>query len=191
LAGGDRPAQLDYGPRPASVVVPARRYCATCGFRRSRYGAISRRSCTVLRVTSSGRFVSFTQARPNGGSRRISPVAECPDQGPLTEPAADAPPRGWGLLFMPLKRPCRRDRGTPRSHGFGSFPVRVAAGASAREAAVRTGRTANGSADLGFPGMKFCPVYRECASLLTITSAWFRQASKAEWSGSPSSRARF
>jgi hypothetical protein len=102
----------------------------------------------------------FTQARPNGGSRRISPVAECPDQGPLTEPAADAPPRGWGLLFMPLKRPCRRDRGTPRSHGFGSFPVRVAAGASAREAAVRTGRTANGSADLGFPGMKFCPVYR-------------------------------
>ena len=33
--------------------------------------------------------------------RRISPVAECLDQSPLTEPAADARPRGWGLLFMP------------------------------------------------------------------------------------------
>src|SRR6516225_11767414 len=38
---------------------------------------------------------------------RISPVAECPDQGPLTEPAADARPRGWGLIFLPhSSHPC-------------------------------------------------------------------------------------
>src|SRR5215469_15862921 len=35
---------------------------------------------------------------------RISPVAECPDQGPLTEPAADARARGWGLLLLPHLR---------------------------------------------------------------------------------------
>jgi hypothetical protein len=99
LAGGDRPAQLDYGPRPASVVVPARRYCATCGFRRSRYGAISRRSCTVLRVTSSGRFVSFTQARPNGGSRRNPVVAARFDEGPLHHPICG--PCARILLVLP------------------------------------------------------------------------------------------
>src|SRR4029077_5182323 len=32
---------------------------------------------------------------------RISSVAECPDQGPVTEPTADARPRGRGLLFLP------------------------------------------------------------------------------------------
>ena len=41
----------------------------------------------------------------NVGCRRISPIAERPDQGRLTEPAADARPLGWGLLFMPLCRP--------------------------------------------------------------------------------------
>ena len=42
----------------------------------------------------------------NGRYRRISPVAECPDQGPLTEPAADARPWGWGLLFLPQSGHC-------------------------------------------------------------------------------------
>src|SRR5580704_9057520 len=41
----------------------------------------------------------------NDNSGRVRSVAECPDQGPLTEPAADAPPRGWGLFFMPQSGP--------------------------------------------------------------------------------------
>ena len=44
----------------------------------------------------------------NGSLRRTSPVAECPDQGPLTEPGADARARGWGLLFLPHSRPSRQ-----------------------------------------------------------------------------------
>ena len=43
----------------------------------------------------------------------FSPVAERPDQGPLTEPAADARPRGRRLLFLP--RTGRSD-----GSGFGS-----------------------------------------------------------------------
>ena len=43
----------------------------------------------------------LSQLDRNGPYRRISPVAECLDQSPLTEPAADARPLGWGLLFMP------------------------------------------------------------------------------------------
>src|SRR6516165_3711773 len=53
----------------------------------------------------------------NDRCRRISPVAECPDQGPLTEPAADARPRGWGLLFMPPNRPSGS-----REHGGSLLP---------------------------------------------------------------------
>ena len=41
---------------------------------------------------------------PYPDHRRISLLAECPDQGPLTEPAADARPRGRGLLFLPRSR---------------------------------------------------------------------------------------
>ena len=46
----------------------------------------------------------FDPWQANGRKRRILPVAECPDQGPVTEPAADARPRGWELLFLPLSR---------------------------------------------------------------------------------------
>src|SRR5215831_20570078 len=46
-------------------------------------------------------------------NRRISPVAECPDQGPLTEPPADARSRGWELLFLPHTGPKRRHQPIP------------------------------------------------------------------------------
>src|SRR5215471_21241068 len=46
------------------------------------------------------------------GLRRIVVVAECPEQGPLTEPAADARSRGWELLFLPRSRPSRQQRGS-------------------------------------------------------------------------------
>ena len=47
--------------------------------------------------------------------RRILPVAECPDQGPLTEPAADARSRGWELLFLPPKETFAQDPNIYRS----------------------------------------------------------------------------
>src|SRR5215469_558652 len=50
-----------------------------------------------------GRFESDPSFRGESGNvrnRRISSVAECPDQGPLNEPAADARSRGWELLFL-------------------------------------------------------------------------------------------
>src|SRR6516162_5733795 len=48
------------------------------------------------------------EARPlSSRGVKVRSVAECPDQGPLTEPAADARPRGWGLIFLPhSSHPC-------------------------------------------------------------------------------------
>src|SRR5215472_8974172 len=42
--------------------------------------------------------IAVAKVAAYGASR---PVAERPNQGPLTEPAADARPQGWGLLFLP------------------------------------------------------------------------------------------
>jgi len=98
LAGGDRPAQLDYGPRPASVVVPARRYCATRGFRRSRYGAISRRSCTVLRVTASGRLRRFGRGPVNVGSWHVRDVTPAATRAAAIKGGADIPARSPFML---------------------------------------------------------------------------------------------
>src|SRR5215469_15118142 len=41
--------------------------------------------------------IAVAKVAAYGASR---PVVERPNQGPLTEPAADARPQGWGLLFM-------------------------------------------------------------------------------------------
>jgi len=62
-------------------------------------------------------------AGSNGRFRRISPVAPRPREGPLTEPTADAQPWPRERILMPLKRPCRRDRGTARSGGEQPFPI--------------------------------------------------------------------
>jgi hypothetical protein len=53
----------------------------------------------------------------NGRNRRVSPVAPRPREGPLNEPKAGAQPWPRERVLMPLKRPCRRDRGTARSGG--------------------------------------------------------------------------
>src|SRR5262245_17408096 len=64
--------------------------------------------------TGRGRFITrqIICLSPNGRNRRILPVAECPGQGRLTEPAADARPRGGDYSSCPTPAVCdtRRDR---------------------------------------------------------------------------------
>ena len=60
-----------------------------------------------------GRFDSFTQGRPNGGNRRISPIAVRLGEGPMSDHAADVQPerrervsdRGAGDSRTPNERP--------------------------------------------------------------------------------------
>jgi len=52
-----------------------------------------------------GRFDSFTQGRPNGGSRRVSPIAVRLGKGRLTEPTAAVHAWRPELVFMPHSRP--------------------------------------------------------------------------------------
>jgi hypothetical protein len=51
-------------------------------------------------MAASGRLEPDNHRPGSDRNRRTSPVAESPDQGPLTKPAADARPRGRGLLFL-------------------------------------------------------------------------------------------
>jgi len=53
----------------------------------------------------------------NDRSRRIFLVAALSSEGLFTEPIAGVQLRPREPPFMPLKRPCRRDRGTAQSGG--------------------------------------------------------------------------
>jgi hypothetical protein len=64
------------------------------------------------RMTANDLTCQIRHGPVNVRNRRISPVAECPDLGPLTEPAADARPRGAGITLRapkPLFPGCNAD----------------------------------------------------------------------------------
>jgi hypothetical protein len=58
-------------------------------------------------------FSVVTQVR----LRRVSPIASGRSDGPLSDHEAGGQPAQRELVVMPLKRLCRRDRGTARMGG--------------------------------------------------------------------------
>src|SRR5207244_412127 len=82
-----------------------------------------------LKALSNGK--SPARRRPHAG-RAVCNV----DFGPLSRPTTAALPGRRELVFMPLKRPCRRDRGTARSGGNPSFSICQACDAHALKAVI-------------------------------------------------------
>jgi hypothetical protein len=79
-------------------------------------------TCTTCR-SDRRRPRQFDPACADGGFRRISPVAAHSGDRLLSEHTAGTQPCRREPLFMPLKRPCRRDRRTARSGGELPFPI--------------------------------------------------------------------
>jgi hypothetical protein len=116
--------------------MAARRLALRC-HRECRLRITVSRQGEMPKVPSLGRRRSY-RIRGDGRFRRVSPVAVGPGEGPLTEPTADPRACRWELAKMPLKRPCRRDRGTARSGGLRAFAIGVVVAALAPIPDVRT-----------------------------------------------------
>ena len=71
---------------------------------------------------------SLTVVPANGGNRRIFLLAAHPGEGRFTQPTTAAQAWRPELVFMPLKRRCRCDRGTAQSGGFRPFVATAANG---------------------------------------------------------------
>ena len=67
---------------------------------------------------------------------RVSPIAARPGEGRFTQPKAATQAGRRELVFMPLKRPCRRDRGTARSGDLRALPICPALDARAFKAVI-------------------------------------------------------
>jgi len=94
--------------------------------------------CRIKRAADLGRTSPFGGEAGKVRNRRILLVAVRSGEGPLTEPITATQAQPPERVFMPLKRPCRRDRGTARSGGLRAFAIGVVVAALAPIPDVRT-----------------------------------------------------
>ena len=87
-------------------------------------------------VRNPSRLEPIDRVHANGGNRRVSLVVAHSGDRLLSEPIAGTQLCRREPLFMPLKRPCRRDRGTAQVGGKEAFPILPAYDPKASKAVI-------------------------------------------------------